>query len=239
MTAGFQAFTDTGVYQIDGSTPNYQLVQVMSADSAYQGLHLANNDVGKGFGISLPCVTFTFAAQAGPMYGVHASGGVGITHWSTDRNGNVYSLTFVTERPCTVRLFLFDQVPATAGNFGLQVFNERGKLIADSSRPFLRVLDVISERYNGDVGWVVGGTPNPPWHSNSYGVPVLISGIYSVHSAWSYNDPPIVELTSIRVDGGNVSWGTALYGGGRKPNFVGFREQYHSRFMVLDGTGLV
>ncbi|KVC60492.1 hypothetical protein WI73_04545 [Burkholderia ubonensis] len=239
MTAGFQAFTDTGVYQIDGSTPNYQMVQAMSADSTYQGLHLANNDVGFEFRISLPSVTFTFAAHAGPMYGVHASGGVGITHWSTVRNGNVYSLTFVTERPCAVRLFLFDQVPPAAGNFGLQVFNERGTLIADSSRPFLRVLDVVSERYNGDVGWVVGGTPNPPWHSKSYGVPVLISGIYSVHSAWSYNDPPIVELTSIRVDGGNVSWGTALYGGGRKPNFVGFREQYHSRFMVLDGTGLV
>ncbi|KWC11473.1 hypothetical protein [Burkholderia ubonensis] len=239
MTAGFQAFTDTGVYQIDGSTPNYQMVQTMSADSAVQSLHLANNDVGFEFRISLPSVTFTFAAQAGPMYGVHASGGVGITHWSTECNGNVYSLTFVTEQPCTVRLFLFDQVPPSAGNFGLQVFNERGTLIADSSRPFLRVLDVISERYDGDAGWVVGGAPNPPWHAKSYGVPVLISGIYSVHSAWSYNDPPIVELTSIRVDGGNVSWGTALYGGGRKSNFVGFREQYHSRFMVLDGTGLV
>ncbi|RQY60788.1 hypothetical protein DF111_01340 [Burkholderia stagnalis] len=241
MTAGFQAFTDSGLYQIDGSTPNYQLVQAMSADSAVQSLHLAYNDVHTDFRIALPSVTFTFAAQAGPMYGVHASGGTGITHWSTTHNdnGNVYSLTFVTEQPCTVRLFLFDQVPPASSNFGLQVFNERGTLIADSSKPFLRVLDVISERYNGDTGWVVGGAPNPPWHSKSYGVPVLVSAIYSVHSAWSYNDPPIVELTSIRVDGGNVSWGTTLYGGGRKPNFVGFREQYHSRFMVLDGTGLV
>ncbi|OXI39623.1 hypothetical protein CFB84_25085, partial [Burkholderia aenigmatica] len=34
-------------------------------------------------------------------------------------------------------------------------------------------------------------------------------------------------------------WGTSLYNGGRTPNFSGFREQYHSRFMVLDGTGIV
>ncbi|KVN36802.1 hypothetical protein WJ63_35165 [Burkholderia pyrrocinia] len=239
MTAGFQAFTDTGLYQIDGSTPNYQLVQAMTADSAVQGLHLAYNDVHTDFRITLPSVTFTFAAQAGPMYGVHASDGVGITHWSTDRNDNVYSLTFVTERPCTVRLFLFDQVPLSAGNFGLQVFNERGALVADSSRSFLRVLDVIYEKYMGEVGWTVEGAPNPPWHSKSYGVPVLISAIYSAHKAWSYSDPPKVEVTSIRVDGGYVSWGTALYGGGRAPNFSGFREQYHSRFMVLDGTGIV
>ncbi|MUV20846.1 hypothetical protein GNZ25_05420 [Burkholderia thailandensis] len=238
MPVGFQAFTDTGLYQIDGKTPNYQMVQAMSGQSVIGTLRLAYNDAGKPFTTTLPNVTLTFRANAGPMYGVYASGGIGISLWSAKRSDSTYTLTFITEQPCTVYLFLFDRVPPASGNFGLQVFDASGSLIADASRPFLRVLDVIFEDYMNGVGWTVEGAPSPPWHSRSYGVPVLISAIYSVHRAWSY-DPGVVELSSIRVDGGNVSWGTALYNGGRTPNIACFREQYHSRFMVLDATGLV
>ena len=238
MPAGFQAFTDTGLYQIDGRTPNYQMVQAMSGQSMNGGLHLAYNDAGREYTATLPNVKFTFNANAGPMYGVYASGGVGITLWSATVSSAICTLTFVTEQPCAVYLFLFDKVPPLAGNFGLQVFDGSGALVADSSKPFLRVLDVIYEEYMVGTGWTVEGAPSPPWHSRSYGVPVLASAIYSVHKAWSY-DPAGVELTSIRINGDVVSWGTTMYGGGPRNNFVGFREQFHSRFMVLDGTGIV
>ncbi|MCF1370335.1 hypothetical protein LH704_34330 [Burkholderia cenocepacia] len=238
MPAGFQAFTDTGVYQIDGLTPNYQMVQAMSAQSVDTSLRLAVNDANKPFSVTLPSVAFTFNATAGPMYGVYASDGVGITIWSTDVDGATYTLRFITERPCTVYFFQFDQVPLVSGNFGLQVFNGQGRLIADSSRPFLRVLDVIYNEYVPGVGWMVEGAPSPQWDSRAYGVPIIVSGIYPVRHAWSY-DPAGVELSSIRVNGNSVSWGTTMYGGGRKPNLAGFREQWHSRFMVLDATGIV
>ncbi|MCA8013828.1 hypothetical protein LGM38_17410 [Burkholderia vietnamiensis] len=238
MPAGLQAFTDTGLYQIDGSTPNYQMVQAMSGQSVDTSLRLAVNDVGKLFNTTLPSVAFAFNATAGPMYGVYASDGVGITVWSTDVSGSMYTLRFITERPCTVYFFLFDRVPPAAGNFGLQVFNERGNLIADSSKPFLRVLDVIYDEYLPGTGWDTLGAPIAQWNIRAYGVPVMVSGIYPVHQAWSY-DPAGVELSSIRVSGNTVSWGTTMYGGGRKPNWSGFREQWHSRFMVLDATGIV
>ncbi|UEP31309.1 hypothetical protein [Burkholderia sp. B21-007] len=238
MSAGFQAFTDTGVYQIDGSTPNYQMVQAMSANSADGVLQLALNDAGKAFYTTLPNVSFTFNSTAGPMYGVYASDGVGVTVWRTARSGSTYTLTFITERACTVSFFLFDRVPPVAGKFGLQVFNERGELIADSSKPFLRVLDVIYNEYLPGTGWATLGAPGATWESRTYGVPVIVSGIYPVRQAWSY-DPAGVELSSIRVSGNTVSWGTTMYGGGRKPNWSGFREQWHSRFMVLDATGIV
>ncbi|RQZ27302.1 hypothetical protein DIE14_12490 [Burkholderia sp. Bp9017] len=238
MGAGFQAFTDTGMYQIDGSTPNYQMVQAMSASSADGVLLLATNNVGRPFYTTLPNVSFTFNAAAGPMYGVYASDGVGITVWSTSVNGNTYTLTFITERPCTVNFFLFDRVPTAAGKFGLQVFNDRGELIADSSKPFLRVLDVIYNEYLPGTGWAVLGAPGAPWDSRTYGVPVIVSGIYPVRQVWSY-DPAGLELSSIRVSGNTVSWGATMYGGGRKPNWTGFREQWHSRFMVLDATGII
>ncbi|MGU7780541.1 hypothetical protein [Burkholderia sp. PU8-34] len=240
MGAGFQAFTDTGVYQIDGQTPNYQLVSSMSGQSATEGILLALNDAGKAFYANLPIVRFTFAAGATtmPMYGVYASGGVGITIWSTKYEGGLFTLTFVTEQPCTVYLFLFDRVPPAAGKFGLQVFDASGTLIADSSRPFLRVLDVIYEEYLPDNGWVVTGSPYPQWKQKSYGVPVLAAAIYPVHKAWNYS-PAAVELSSIRIGGDTVYWGTTMYGGGKPQNFAGYREQYHLRFMVLDGTGIV
>ncbi|MDN7970685.1 hypothetical protein QZM91_24345 [Burkholderia multivorans] len=238
MPAGFQAFTDTGLYQIDGRTPNYQLVQAMVGQAVNSDLHLAYNDAGREFVKTLPNASFTFNANAGPMYGVYASGGAGITLWSAKRNGSVYTLTFVTEQPCTVYLFLFDKVPPAAGNFGLQVFDDAGALIADASRPFLRVLDVIYDEYIPGTGWAVIGRPSPPWQSRSYGGPVIVSAIYSVRKIW-WNDPTGVQLTSIRVTGNVVSWGTMIHGDGGGNNFVGFREQFHSRFMVLDGTGIV
>ncbi|HDR8924500.1 TPA: hypothetical protein QDB26_000959 [Burkholderia vietnamiensis] len=238
MTAGFQAFTDTGLYQIDGMTPNYQLVMSSSAASTSTTLLLARNDAGNPFYTTLPAVSFTFTANQAPMYGVYAEGGVGITLWNAAASGNTYTLTFITEQPCTVHFFMFDKVPPPSGNFGLQVFSANGTLIADSSRPFLRVLDVIYENYLGDTGWVTTGSPYPTWNSKAYSAPVIVSAIYSVHVAWSY-DPAGVELTSIRVSGNTVSWGTTMYGGGKTSNFSGFREQYHSRFMVLDGTGIV
>jgi len=238
MAAGFQAFTDTGVYQIDGSTPNYQVVQSMSGQSVDTSLRLAINDAGKPFTATLPSVAFSFNATAGPMYGVYATDGVGVTIWSTNVSGSTYTLRFITERPSTVFFFVFDRVPPVAGNFGLQVFNARGELIADSSKPFLRVLDVIYEEYIPGTGWDTLGAPGAPWKAKDYGVPVIVSGIYPVRQAWSY-DPAGVELSSIRVSGSSVVWGTTMYGGGRKPNWSGFREQWHMRFMVLDGTGIV
>jgi len=242
MTAGFQAFTDTGLYQIDGQTPNYQMVQAMAAQSVTGSLPLATNDAGIAFTANLPNVSFTFNSTAGPMYGVYASGNVGITIWSTSvdtNNPNLYTLTFVTEQPCTVYFFQFDRVPPVSGKFGLQVFDDRGQLIADSSKPFLRVLDVIFEEYMPPgTGWVAADVPNPAWKSRTYGVPVVVSAIYPVHVGWSYG-PAGVELSSIRVSGNSVSWGTTMYGGGRKPGFTGFREQWRQRFMVLDATGLL
>ncbi|AOI88964.1 hypothetical protein [Burkholderia pseudomultivorans] len=239
MGAGFQAFTDSGVYQIDGSTPNYQMVQAMAGQSVTTGLPFVVNDAGISFGANLPNVSFTFTSTAGPMYGVFASDGVGITIWSTEVSGSAYTLRFVTERECTVYFFLFDRVPVASGRFGLQVFNERGDLIADSSKPFLRVLDVIFDEYfPPGTGWVSADAPNPKWNSRTYGVPVIVSAIYPVHVGWSYS-PAGVELTSIRVSGKTISWGTTMYGGGRKPGFSGFREQWRQRFMVLDGTGIV
>lgn len=242
MAAGFQAFADGGRYQIDGQTPNYQLVSSMSGSSVTGGILLAVNDDGISFYANLPYVKFTFpiSSTTMPMYGVYASNGVGVSMWSTEYNNDtrLFTLTFVTEQPCAVYLYLFDRVPPAAGNFGLQVFDASGALIADASRPFLRVLDVIYEEYMPGDGFVSVGPPNPSWKQKSYGVPVVISGIYPVHFAWSY-DPAGLELGSIRVSGDTVYWGTTMFGGGRKPNFSGFKEQWHLRFMVLDATGIV
>ena len=238
MDAGFQAFTESGLYQIDGRTPNYQLVQAMSGQAVDTSLQLAVNDAGKPFGATLPSVAFSFNATAGPMYGVYASDSVGITVWNVSIDGGVYTIRFVTERPCAVYFFLFDRTPPVNSGFGFQVFAPDTKLIADTSVPFLRVLDVIVDHYVPDTGFVTIGAPSPQWQSRSYGRPVLVSAIAPVHVGWSY-DPAGLEMTSIRVTGGTIAWGTSMWGGGKKPNFTGFKEQWHHMFMVLDATGIL
>ncbi|WP_431820235.1 hypothetical protein [Burkholderia sp. F1] len=248
MTAGFQAFSDSGVFQIDGLTPNYQLVQSMSGVSQRTRVPTVWNDGhGRQFYGEYWICSFTFAADE-PLYAFHADPGIGVALWDAgalDGNGRQFTVRLITTQQAMVRFFVFSKVPASSSNFGLQVFDERGSLIADATSPFYRVLDVIQENYMGDdLGWVVAGAPNPPDRSKSYGRPVLISALWSAHYIWGSSNSnqllwDILEIGTVSVSGDAVTWGTRVFNGGRTPNVTTFRECWRTRFMVLDGTGIV
>ncbi|KGD34781.1 putative gp60 [Burkholderia pseudomallei MSHR983] len=245
MKAGFQAFTDSGVFQIDGLTPNYQLVQRLEAVSQWITVDTVRNNKDIQYQGRYWVCSFTFSADR-PLYAFSADSGVGVSLWDAmgSDDGRTYTVRFITEIQATVRLFVFSNVPATGSRYGLQVFSPNGTLIADAASPFYRVLDVIEERYLGDTGWAVIGSPNPPWYQRAYGRPVLISGLWPAHHIWGSSNSnqrlwDILEIGTVRISGDVVSWGTRVYNGGRTPNIAAFRECWHTRFMVLDGTGIV
>ncbi|WP_081896664.1 MULTISPECIES: hypothetical protein [Burkholderia] len=248
MEAGFQAFTDGGVFQIDGKTPNYQLVQSMSGVSQRTSVQTVwNNDHKLQFYGEYWICSFTFSADE-PLYAFQADPGVGVALWDTtsaDGSGRLFTVRLITTQQATVRLFVFSKVPVSSSKFGLQVFDENESLIADAASPFYRVLDVIQEGYLGnDLGWVVAGAPSPSDLSRSYGRPVLISALWSSHYIWGSSNSnqrlwDILEIGMVWVTGDTVSWGTRLFNGGRSPNVATFRECWRTRFMVLDGTGIV
>lgn len=250
MDARFQAFTNSGIFQIDGATPNYQMTQSMSSVSQRARIKTVyNNGAAVQFEGEYWVVSFTFVADF-PLYAFSADSGVGVSLWdakSVDSSGRLFTVRLITTVQSTVRFFVFSKTPVSGGNYGLQVFDERQQLIADALIPFYRVLDVISDAYmpaNGAEGWTVEGAPNPPQQSRSYGRPVLISGMWPAHYLWGASNTSqklydVLEISSVSVANGTVTWGTALFNGGRAPNVTTFRECWRSRFMVIDGTGII
>ncbi|WP_235372419.1 hypothetical protein [Burkholderia pseudomallei] len=94
------------------------------------------------------------------------------------------------------------------------MFNERSQLIADALTPFYRVLDVVQDVYMNGTGWTVEGAPSPQWQQRLYDRPVLISGMWPAHFIWGSSNSnqrlwDILEISAVRVSGGNVSLGDA------------------------------
>ncbi|AIS47735.1 hypothetical protein [Burkholderia pseudomallei] len=238
MSVGFQAYSDTGLYQIDGLTPNFQMTQALSVVSQRASLQICFNNGGTPYSEDHWVATFTFYALT-PLYAFSADPGVGVCIWDYSGNGSTHTVRIVTTSQATVRLFVFDKHAAVGGNFGLQIFDPAGKLIADAARPFYRVLDVIHEQYRAGYGWDKAGDeyPSAPFKSRSYGRPVLVSNLFPVHNILT-SDGVSCELSSVSTSGDTVTWGSVAFGK-RSPRWVGFRETWHCHFIVIDGTGLI
>jgi len=238
MTAGFQAFTDTGVVQIDGMTPNYQLIASMAQLTQQESIPTVFNNVNTQFYGTFWHTTFTFNASR-PFFAFRADGGVMATPWKFSRVGNTNSFTaeFVSVSQTTIRLYVFDQVPVSSNNFGLQVFDASGVLIADAANPFARIIDVIEGQYQPGSGWQAVGNsiPGPNTQSRSYSVPVAFGGALAAH--FFLNTSPFI-LSAFGANGGAISWEFHQYIGNNSGTFVGFAEATRYRFMVLDMTGI-
>ncbi|SDR19287.1 hypothetical protein SAMN05443245_3448 [Paraburkholderia fungorum] len=237
MTAGFQAFTDTGVVQIDGLTPNYQLIATFAQVTQQESIPTVFNNVNTQFYATLWHTTFTFTASR-PFFAFRADGGVMATPWKFSKIGtNTFTAEFISASQATIRLYVFDQVPVTANNFGLQVFDASGALIADAANPFTRVIDVIEGQYQAGLGWQASGNSIPGLNtqSKSYSVPVAFGGAMAAH--FFLNTSPFI-LSAFGANGGAISWEFHQYVGNNSGTFVGFAEATRYRFMVLDMTGI-
>ncbi|MFM0192428.1 hypothetical protein PQQ65_05000 [Paraburkholderia strydomiana] len=238
MTAGFQAFTDTGVVQIDGTTPNYQMTAALAQVTQLESVPTVFNNVNTQFYSTFWHTTFTFNAS-NPFFAFTADGGVMVTPWKFSRaqGSNTFTAEFISVSQATIRLYVFDQVPVTGNRFGLQVFNAAGVLIADAANPFARVIDVIEGQYQPGLGWQAVGNsvPGPNTQSKSYGVPVAFGGALPAH--YFVNTSPFI-LSAFGASGGSISWEFHQYVGNNSGTFVGFAEATRYRFMVLDMTGI-
>lgn len=62
--------------------------------------------------------------------------------------GGTFTFNFLTASAVTLTVYVFD-VPVSEGTFGLQTFNQAGKITFDSSRPYMRMLrDIQFSDYN-------------------------------------------------------------------------------------------
>lgn len=242
MTAGLQALTDTGIFQIDGESSNFQLVASLAQATALATLPTVYNNVGNQFSATYQYVIFSFSAS-NPLFAFTADGNVMVAPWRFTRSGNSYTASFITSAPTIVRLYIFDNVLPANSNFGLQVFSSAAALIADAASPFCKVIDVKSGQYLGGVGWDASGTgmPGPQTASQTYPVNVAIAGCWPAHYMYDIGSGSSGETTmlGVAVSGGTVTWEFHTFSGTRQPHFIGFRECTAYRFMVLDMTGII
>ena len=155
MTAGFQAFTDTGLVQIDGTTQNYALRQTISVTTASGGMNAGMSNAGVMYQLSAPIATVSVTA-AQPLFVVH-SPGTYATIIKCTQSGSTWTVQLWSASPTTLTLYVFDQSSAAAPagpGYGLQVFDASGVLVFDARQRIARILDAQSGNINNaGAGW--------------------------------------------------------------------------------------
>jgi hypothetical protein len=162
--AGFQAFTDSGVFQIDGESVNFGFRQHSVCTTS---------DGGAGYNTLYPVSTqLTFGAQS-PIVAIYSPGDA-VALLACKENGNgTWTATFGSPTATTFDVYIFDEMsacPPSGSRFGFQAFNSQGTLIADSAIPFLKVMGAAAGDLNvppPSTAMQGGGTYTQQW---SYGI---------------------------------------------------------------------
>lgn len=243
MGAGFQAWTDSGLIQIDGLTPNYHLSQQYQTVTTQASLPTVTNNVGNQFSATYYQATFNFTGTS-PLFAFWADGGQWVTPWKFQKTGDLtWQVQFISAYACNIRLFIFDLVPVQATTAGLQVFNDVGVLIADAAFPMARVIDVVDGQYLAGAGYDATGTsmPGPGTLSRDYGKPVAVACAFPAHYLFNTGDGGGGETTMSgwSFSGNQITWEFHTFNGTRGDHYVGYREATYYRFMVLDMIGIL
>lgn len=241
MTDGFKAYTNTGLFQIDGVTPNFQLVNRQFGTTQQTVLNTVYNNVGTQFTATYWAITFTFAADS-PLVAFRADDGYRVCPWKFSRSGNVYSATFITDVQAPVTMWVFDKAQATADNFGFKVYDPSGNLVCSAIQPMSKIADVIAGQYFAGTGFYSGGgqMPGDNPQTRGYSFKPAFAACYPAHYMESSGggSGASTNMSGLLVSGNTIQWDFHTYNGVRSGNYVGFREATAYRFLVLDMTGI-
>lgn len=248
MTAGFQVFAQDGsnVAQIDSESlfNNTQLRQKITQTMAFGSFpvyYIAGNTRYSSQGNQ---TTFTFSA-VNPLVVFECSAGYcAPMTWSN--SGNTWTVLVVGDSAVPVTLYVFDQassIPAPS-NFGLQVFNSSGALVADVAKPFARPVGLGqgNPKYAyGSTGYTTdSGTWSEPQGSKSFPVNQRV-GFSCVQPAFgtggtsggSGNAGVVFSL--FNTSGGTISTHVHMFGDTSNfNNYTGFKEAISWSYMAID-----
>jgi len=195
MTVGFQAFTDTGLFQIDGLAPNMTLRQKISV-TTWPGTLLIVWTYNGDTGPTAPVATVNFSAVS-PLCAIYSPNCPATVISTTNTGNGQWSVQIWSQNPTTLDFYIFDQVPAVSApdgpGYGLQVFNPSGGMIYDARQPPVSVLGF-------QAGNMLNADP-ATWYQQ-LGWPGNASVSYSY---------PIGKIASGAILNAGVAFGTAYY----------------------------
>lgn len=239
MTAGFQAFTDTGVFQIDGLTPVFG-VSFHQVVTTQNGSLLFSPGIGAFQYVTVPLVSITFSAGA-PVVAFYSPNAPCAMMSCQPQGGNVWTAQFYTTVPTQIEVYVFDSMASigSSAGFGLEVFNEQGALIADAATPMMRPLQYLAGVANNKSdGWQQSGGPyaeSQSWGTNTSKVATgaVVTAAYSGNNLWiscwqhaggvaTYNFDKRVHSGAYNADN----------------NFVGYGSSMHWSGLLIDVSGI-
>lgn len=134
MPAGLKLINDYGTTQIDETYHNYLLRSKGSVTTT-------GPDASQGMNA---CSATIQVSGTHPQVFFEASGAY-ICPGGRTISGSVHTFTIYTDVPATLTYYVFDlNVPAVAGNFGLQVFTGLGTLAYSSANRPMGVVSILS-----------------------------------------------------------------------------------------------
>lgn len=252
MPAGFQCFAQDGsnVAQIDSDVGlgNMQLRQKITQTMSFAGFLVYKISTGSRYSSQGNQTTFTFTAT-NPFVVFECPSGYCVPMTWT-RSGSNWSVLVVGSAAVPVTCYVFDQVSAISmsGNFGLQVFNAAGALVADVAKPFPRI--VGSNQGNpkyayGSTGYGTdGGTWPTAQGSKAYSVAQRV-GIACVQPAFGTGGTSGgasnagVVMSTFNTSGGTVSQQMTMFGDTSNfNNYTGFKEALSWSYLAVDISSL-
>jgi hypothetical protein len=134
MGAGLQIFNDSGFIQIDGDMLNMEMV-------AKGAVTIGGTNSGQNGNVSTVDIS---VAGENPVIAIASPGFCCAYLYS--RSGSTFTFRIFNGEAGAqnVEYFIFDNSGGSAGNSGFQVFNAAGRLVFDSNKKYMRVLDTFS-----------------------------------------------------------------------------------------------
>lgn len=244
MTAGFQAFTDTGLVQIDGTTPNYALRQKVDMVTGAGSINAGKSNSGTQYTFTANVATFTFNA-AKPLVVLYSPNAYATLLQCKNNNNGTWTAKIWSNTAATVSVYIFDQASAAAPSgpgYGLQVFDPAGALVFDARQRIARILDNQSGNIMGaGPGWGQWNQVDTQNRSWSYPGPskvgVAAIGTAFVSSPTGGTNNGWYNISGFQTVGSAVNFQWQYYQNGTTShpgNNTCFGSQYDWRFMAID-----
>ncbi|MGY6160468.1 hypothetical protein [Paraburkholderia strydomiana] len=134
MPAGFEAWTDTGYYQIDGDTINFGFKQHEV---------LMTHEGGAGSSTQFHCTCEYQFSAVNPILAANAITTPVALLSLTAQGNNTWKATLWSYQPTAFDVYVFDRMsncPISGDNCGFQFWAASGELVADARIPFMTVL---------------------------------------------------------------------------------------------------
>ncbi|WP_321891683.1 hypothetical protein [Paraburkholderia tropica] len=249
MTAGFQAWTDTGLVQIDGTSQNFALRQTIGVTTGAGTVNVGKSNAGVQYTVAANVANLTITAVS-PLIALYSPNAYATILRCKNNNDGTWSLQIWSNVAASVTLYVFDQSQAAAPSgpgFGLQVFDVSGRLVADARQRLARVLDIQSGNIMGaGPGWGQWNQVDLRQYTFGPYAGVAKVGVAAIATAWvsapaGGNDSGWYNVSGLQTVGNTINFQYAYNAVGSTShpgNNTCFGSQYDWQFLAIDLSNL-